>query len=77
MRLSEYLDMTGEGYATFGRRIGLASAGNARRYASGERVPRRDVMQRIVVATGGAVQPNDFFPAAPEPRSAPTQEQAA
>ena len=37
------------------------------RYANGERIPRPDVMARIVAETDGEVQPNDFF--SPQPPS--------
>lgn len=33
------------------------------RYVNGERLPRPDVMERIKAATGGVVEPNDFYPA--------------
>lgn len=33
-----------------------------RRYLSGFRTPRFEVMQQIAVRTGGAVMPNDWFP---------------
>ena len=41
-------------------RIGV-SVQAVHRYVGDERVPHRDVMQRIIEHTHGEVQPNDFF----------------
>lgn len=60
MQLRAYLESTGESRETFARRIGIAPAA-LYRYLAGARIPRQDVMRRIVEATAGAVQPNDFF----------------
>ncbi len=39
-----------------------------RLWATGERIPRKNVMGGIVIATDGATQPNDFYdlPTKPE-----------
>ena len=38
------------------------------RYERGERVPRRDIMGRLVRVTAGRVQPSDFYDFAPPSR---------
>ena len=47
------------------------------RYERGERVPRRDIMERIVRATAGRVQPSDFYDFAPPPRQRRNPERRA
>ena len=44
----------------FGGQIGTSQAA-VNRYCQGIRVPRGAVMKRIVAATNGAIQPNDFY----------------
>lgn len=61
MHLRDWLSQEGIGFAEFARRINVSNATVVRRYAYGERTPERTVMPRIVEATNGAVQPNDFF----------------
>lgn len=60
MRLSQYLSQKGLTYEAFGALIGVGAPAVSR-YISGERFPRRAVMLRIVAATDGAVQPQDFY----------------
>ena len=60
MQLRRWLDNRDITVADFAARIGV-TAQAVHRYVAGERVPRRDVMERIKRATRGAVQPNDFF----------------
>ena len=51
-------------YAAAARRLGLRGKNPGRtyqRYENGERLPAPDVMRRIVAATNGTVQPNDFY----------------
>jgi transcriptional regulator with XRE-family HTH domain len=43
------------------KRLGLHDARSAQRYMSGERMPRPDVMRRIVEVTKGKVGPADFY----------------
>jgi transcriptional regulator with XRE-family HTH domain len=62
MRLSQYLEDHDLTYGAFAARIGVSQQAVAR-YATGERIPRREVMQRIACVTKGAVRPNDFFDA--------------
>lgn len=60
MKLAAYLSSTDVSRDDFARRIGVSGV-SVHRYISGVRIPRPDTMARIVAATGGAVQPNDFF----------------
>lgn len=60
MTLSEYLASTGETPTDFGKKIEVSSE-SVSRYRDGERIPAREVMQRIVRETGGKVTPNDFY----------------
>lgn len=62
MTLSEYLDSHTLTLTAFAERVGV-SVEAVRRYTDGDRLPRPDVMARIVEATAGAVQPGDFYPA--------------
>ena len=60
MQLRQYLTKRNIAIPAFAERIGVTQQA-VHRYLTGERLPRRDVMERIKAATGGAVQPNDFF----------------
>lgn len=65
--------------AELSKRIGVTEV-SLSRYERGERIPAREIMPKIVKATDGAVQPNDFYsedkeqggPQQPEP--APPEE---
>lgn len=63
MQLEAYLALHDVTYAEFARRIKVANAGTARRYAKSMRMPRPHIMSRIVDATDGHVQANDFLSA--------------
>lgn len=77
MELRAYLRQAGQSRETFASRIKVSTTA-LYRYLAGERVPHRDVMLRIVRATEGAVQPNDFFmPSADSSPAAPEQERSA
>ena len=65
MKLKAYLSETGTSYSAFAEKIGT-SAEAVRRYVTGTRMPTPDVMARIVAATEGTVEPNDFYDIAPE-----------
>lgn len=65
MQLTDYLKQQGESATAFGLRAKI-SAASMSRILRGSQVPRADIMSRIVAATGGAVQPNDFYSAPPE-----------
>jgi predicted transcriptional regulator len=59
MTLSEYLKSKESTQEAFASLIGVSQAA-VDRYVKIKRIPRPEIMQRIVSATGGAVQPNDF-----------------
>jgi hypothetical protein len=61
MKLFEYLRRAGLSDTEFGERIG-AKRQSVWRYKTGY-WPRQDVMERIVIATDGAVTPNDWMSA--------------
>ena len=60
MTLTEYLAQQDLDAGRFAEKIGVSGEA-VRRYALGRRTPRPAIMRRIVEATGGAVQPNDFL----------------
>ena len=60
MDMRTYLDKEKISLAAFSRAINV-SAASMYRYLAGDRIPHRAVMERIVQATHGQVQPNDFF----------------
>ena len=64
MRLASYLAEAGITAEAFAAQIGVSHRAVVGRYAKGQRIPRPRVMAKIGDATGGAGQPNDFFPAA-------------
>lgn len=60
MRLKEYFAREGMTASQFAARIGRAVS-TVTRLANGETVPEPETIAKIVEATDGAVQPNDFF----------------
>ena len=60
MKLKSYIRGEGLTYQQFAEKINVSSARTVQRYAEG-RIPEPNIMRRIVLATGGQVQPNDFF----------------
>lgn len=60
MTLTEYLAQQELDAARFAEKIGVSGEA-VRRYARGERFPRKAIMRRIVEVTGGAVGPQDFL----------------
>lgn len=60
MKLKQFLIEKNLSAAEFGRLIGVRSRMTICRYVSGERMPDRSVMTKIVEVTHGAVTPNDF-----------------
>jgi transcriptional regulator with XRE-family HTH domain len=62
MRLRQYLSDGDITFAAFAALIGVSTQA-VHRYAMGERMPRREIMERIRLASRGKVQPNDFFEA--------------
>lgn len=61
MQLSDYLSSQGISATQFAKKVGLKSHMCVYRYMSGENVPSRSIMTRIIRATGGLVTPNDFY----------------
>ena len=66
MRLGDYLELRGMTLAGFAKEIDVANGKVVERYAKGARIPRRDIMLRIVAATSDAVGPADFYREAAE-----------
>jgi len=60
MQLRQYFAERGVTVADFADAIGV-SVQTVYRYVHGERLPRRQIMDRIVYETGGEVRPDDFF----------------
>jgi len=72
MRLGDYLRQSGETASGFARRLGVKSPATVGRYVRGQRLPAAAIMGRIVLATAGAVQPNDFY-GGPDPAERPAR----
>lgn len=68
MKLAKFMKENRLTDAAFANLVGSTefAVGKWRR---GERTPRRSSMQRILLATAGAVTPNDFLSAQPPPRA--------
>lgn len=60
MRLKDFLRAHDLTEAEFGRRADLETS-TVHRAANGKVMPSEVTMRRIIAATGGLVQPNDFF----------------
>lgn len=60
MKLAAWLEHTGTPDNVFARRIEVSKV-TLYRFKTGLRVPDREAMARIVAATDGEVQPNDFY----------------
>ncbi len=61
MQLSQYLRENELTLREFAKQTGAANASVVAKWVTGGRVPRSKFMEAIVRATGGKVQPNDFF----------------
>lgn len=66
MRLSDYFASAQVNERAFAALLGV-SAKAVRHWVRGDRTPRPEQMQKIIIATKGAVSPNDFLPKQPEP----------
>lgn len=64
MTLKEWMAITGTGDRELAERIGVAKT-IVTRYRNGKIRPKWPVMDEIIVATNGAVMPNDFISASP------------
>jgi transcriptional regulator with XRE-family HTH domain len=60
MTLQDYLAESSLTQSQFARQIGVKPE-TIRRYIAGERIPDRDKMAKIALATGCRVTANDFF----------------
>lgn len=60
MTLQEYLTEAQLTPSQFAERSGI-SAGAVRRYIAGTRIPDKEMMTKIALATGCKVTANDFF----------------
>ena len=60
MKLAEYLKDAGLSLSAFAARAGVSEAAISR-YVGGKRTPRPEIVRRIVLASGGRVQPNDLY----------------
>jgi transcriptional regulator with XRE-family HTH domain len=60
MKLGEWLTAKRMSHEEFASRIG-SDRSTVTRYVSGERMPRREMMGRILAETGGDVTANDFM----------------
>jgi uncharacterized protein YjcR len=61
MKLIDYLRSKEMRPDDLAEMIGNVSVSGVRKWISGERIPRRDQMEKIVEVTAGEVLPNDFF----------------
>jgi transcriptional regulator with XRE-family HTH domain len=61
MKLGEYIKAKGLSAEGLAGAIGGVSASGVRKWVAGERIPRRDQIEKIAEITGGDVLPNDFF----------------
>ena len=77
MKLSDFMAARGLPDAEFARLIGVGSRMAVMRYRRGERIPRPEVMRRIVEVTNGAVGPADFYDLPSSPNVAPHHPEAA
>jgi len=60
MKLGDYLDQNGVTVKDFAGQLEMSPEA-IRLYVAGRRVPRQEAMAKIIQATGGKVEPNDFF----------------
>ncbi|GGJ14033.1 helix-turn-helix domain-containing protein [Neoroseomonas lacus] len=60
MKLRDFMLARELSEAQLGRLLGIGQA-TVNRYVRGERIPRPEVMRRIVEVTKGAVGPADFY----------------
>ena len=61
MNLKAYLSQTGKKPREFAEEIDVSERAVIK-WLRGERRPRPELIEKIRLATAGAVQPNDFFP---------------
>ena len=61
MKLADYLDERNLTHSDMARRIGTSTEA-VRRYANGLRLPKPEIMGRIIETTEGVVEHADFYP---------------
>jgi hypothetical protein len=61
MRLDQFLTEHEISTDYFAAEVGAAHRVTVHRWMTGQRMPNRDFMSRITFATGGSVQPEDFY----------------
>jgi len=61
MKLIDYMRLHNFRPEELADKIGDVTASGVRKWMSGERIPRRDQIEKIAEVTAGAVLPNDFF----------------
>lgn len=66
MKLRDFMSARDLSEAHLGRLLGIGQA-TVNRYVRGERIPRPEVMRRIVEVTEGKVGPADFYDLPPAP----------
>ena len=69
MKIGAYRKLVGLTLAELALKIGVTE-GSMSRYENGERIPTREILQRIKAVTDGAVQPNDFYDSTPDAKEA-------
>ena len=73
MTLQDYLKHNKMTPADFANVMGDVSEYGVRKWATGERVPRREAMRRIEQVTNGQVSPADFFGPVDQPQDDQTE----
>lgn len=61
MHLAEWMQEEKLSLAQAARGIGAANASVVQRYRDGQRIPDRERMRRLVIASDGRVTPNDIY----------------
>ena len=61
MKLNTFLTTNGISTERFAKEVGASHRVTVHRWSNGERLPSRKFMPLIVKATGGEVQPEDFY----------------
>jgi glutamine synthetase len=64
MDIRHYIAREGLTLSEFAARVGVSAAAMGR-YAARKRTPRPHILRRLIEASGGAIEPNDLFGAAP------------
>lgn len=77
MTLDEFRRAHGWSVSELAKKLGLHDARSAQRYLSGARMPRPDVMRRIIDVTEGKVGPADFYALPPTSGAGGSQPEAA